>query len=151
MAKSQLDLERAHAQARRRASTSPLMIHSGDRNGSSKAADTDPERAYNGEWYGVRGFFKWLEARSYKMHVRIFLSRFRAYTSAHGLRWRSFEEGGATTSASAAHHGRSLVLPVSDLLRVVNPGPPRRRSCRTMLRDEIASPQLPRPRRPRLI
>ena len=30
-------------------------------------------------WYGVRRFFSWLESTSYKMHVRVFLSRFRAY------------------------------------------------------------------------
>ncbi len=42
---------------------------------------SDPEEAYrNGEWYGVRGFFKWQETRAYKMHVRVFLSRYRAYT-----------------------------------------------------------------------
>jgi excinuclease ABC subunit A len=34
----------------------------------------------NGEWYGVQGFFDWMESRSYKMHVRVFLSRYRAYT-----------------------------------------------------------------------
>ena len=33
-----------------------------------------------GRWYGVRGFFEWMEAKSYKMQVRIFLSRYRAYT-----------------------------------------------------------------------
>ncbi|MBK1877404.1 excinuclease ABC subunit UvrA [Pelagicoccus mobilis] len=32
-----------------------------------------------GLWYGVKGFFDWLERNTYKMHVRIFLSRFRAY------------------------------------------------------------------------
>ena len=31
-------------------------------------------------WYGVRRFFKWLEGNVYKMHVRVFLSKFRAYT-----------------------------------------------------------------------
>lgn len=30
-------------------------------------------------WYGVRGFFRWLEKNTYKMHVRVFLSRYRAY------------------------------------------------------------------------
>ena len=41
----------------------------------------DPEEAHKrGEWYGVRGFFKWQESRAYKMHVRVFLSRYRAYT-----------------------------------------------------------------------
>ena len=30
-------------------------------------------------WYGVKGFFRWLEKTTYKMHVRVFLSRYRAY------------------------------------------------------------------------
>ncbi len=34
-----------------------------------------------GGWYGIRGFFDWLEQRAYKMHVRIFLSRYRSYTT----------------------------------------------------------------------
>ncbi len=34
----------------------------------------------SGEWYGVKGFFDWVETKSYKMHVRVFLSRYRAYT-----------------------------------------------------------------------
>jgi excinuclease ABC subunit A len=31
-------------------------------------------------WYGVKGFFDWLESKSYKMHVRVLLSRYRTYT-----------------------------------------------------------------------
>jgi excinuclease ABC subunit A len=34
-------------------------------------------------WYGVRRFFAWLESRAYKMHVRVLLSRYRAYTECH--------------------------------------------------------------------
>ncbi len=38
------------------------------------------EKLWRGKgWYGVRGFFVWLESRAYKMHVRVFLSRFRSY------------------------------------------------------------------------
>ncbi|MHB1816176.1 MAG: excinuclease ABC subunit UvrA, partial [Steroidobacteraceae bacterium] len=33
-----------------------------------------------GVWYGAQRFFAWLESRSYKMHVRVLLSRYRAYT-----------------------------------------------------------------------
>jgi excinuclease ABC subunit A len=32
-----------------------------------------------GGWYGVQRFFDWLESRSYKMHVRVLLSRYRSY------------------------------------------------------------------------
>jgi excinuclease ABC subunit A len=31
------------------------------------------------QWYGVRRFFDWLETKSYKMHVRVLLSRYRTY------------------------------------------------------------------------
>ncbi len=40
-------------------------------------------------WYGVKGFFRWLEKNTYKMHVRVFLSRYRSYNPCpvcHGLR-----------------------------------------------------------------
>jgi excinuclease ABC subunit A len=30
-------------------------------------------------WYGINGFFKWLESYTYKMHIRVFLSRYRSY------------------------------------------------------------------------
>ncbi len=30
-------------------------------------------------WYGVKGYFDYLESRSYKMHVRVLLSRYRSY------------------------------------------------------------------------
>jgi len=30
-------------------------------------------------WYGVKRFFDWLETKSYKMHVRVLLSRYRSY------------------------------------------------------------------------
>ncbi len=32
-----------------------------------------------GKYPGVRAWFKWLETRTYKMHVRVFLARYRAY------------------------------------------------------------------------
>jgi excinuclease ABC subunit A len=32
------------------------------------------------KWYGLVGFFKWLEGRSYRMHVRVLLSRYRRYS-----------------------------------------------------------------------
>ncbi|MGC8991507.1 MAG: hypothetical protein ACP5MD_15435, partial [Verrucomicrobiia bacterium] len=30
-------------------------------------------------WYGVKGYFHWLETKAYKMHVRVLLSRYRSY------------------------------------------------------------------------
>ena len=32
-----------------------------------------------GDWYGIDGYFEWLEKKTYKVHVRVFLARFRGY------------------------------------------------------------------------
>jgi len=72
----------------------------GVRTGVPFAELSDDERAFvfEGEagyedhrrrWYGIRRFFKWLEGNLYKMHVRVFLSKFRSYKrcpSCHGAR-----------------------------------------------------------------
>ncbi len=42
---------------------------------------SDPEKSWPRKWYGVKGYFRWLESKSYKMHVRVLLSRYRAYTT----------------------------------------------------------------------
>jgi len=34
----------------------------------------------DGKWWGVRGFFAHLERKKYKLHVRVFLSRYRGYS-----------------------------------------------------------------------
>ena len=35
----------------------------------------------SGQWYGVNRFFNWLNKKLYRMHVRVFLSKFRSYTT----------------------------------------------------------------------
>jgi len=55
-------------------------------------------KSWPGVWYGVRRFFKWLESKAYKMHIRVLLSKYRAYTEClaclgtrlkpEGLLWR---------------------------------------------------------------
>ncbi|MDR1497944.1 MAG: excinuclease ABC subunit UvrA [Puniceicoccales bacterium] len=72
-------------------------------------------------WYGIKDFFTWLEGNAYKMHVRVFLSRFRSYTTCGacgGLRlqpealcwkWRGFSLP------------QLYALPVSELLAVLRP------------------------------
>ncbi len=44
---------------------------------------TDEERTFvvegDGAYHGIRGFFRWLERKKYKVHVRVFLSRYRGY------------------------------------------------------------------------
>ena len=40
----------------------------------------DEEHEWPRAWYGIKGYFRWLESKAYKMHVRVLLSRYRAYT-----------------------------------------------------------------------
>ena len=45
--------------------------------------------AWKTQWYGVQRFFGYLESKSYKMHVRVLLSKYRSYTpcpACHGAR-----------------------------------------------------------------
>ena len=46
---------------------------------------------YNGraKWYGIKGFFEWLETKRYKIHVRVKLAKYRSYEpcpKCHGSR-----------------------------------------------------------------
>jgi excinuclease ABC subunit A len=46
----------------------------------------------DGKFYGVRRFFAWLETKSYKMHIRVLLSKYRAYNvcaSCNGARLKT--------------------------------------------------------------
>src|SRR5947208_7035077 len=49
--------------------------------GEKRSGDYTEDDYENDRWYGVRGFFRWLESKTYKMHVRVLLSRYRAYTT----------------------------------------------------------------------
>ena len=50
-------------------------------NGEKRSGEYTDDDYENDRWYGVRGFFRWLESKTYKMHVRVLLSRYRAYTT----------------------------------------------------------------------
>ncbi|MBH1963855.1 MAG: excinuclease ABC subunit UvrA [Comamonadaceae bacterium] len=39
------------------------------------------EGNWNKQWYGIRRFFKYLESKAYKMHIRVLLSKYRSYTT----------------------------------------------------------------------
>jgi excinuclease ABC subunit A len=61
------------------------------------------------EYTGIRGFFAWLERKKYKVHVRVFLSRYRGYQVCHdcaGTRLRrearDVQVGGRTIDAVCA-------------------------------------------------
>src|SRR5437773_5480214 len=60
-------------------------------NGEKRGGEYTDDDYENDRWYGVRGFFRWLESKTYKMHVRVLLSRYRAYVkcpSCNGARYQ---------------------------------------------------------------
>ncbi|MCC7410003.1 MAG: excinuclease ABC subunit A, partial [Gammaproteobacteria bacterium] len=71
----------------------------------------------DGLWYGARRFFDWLETKNYRMHIRVLLSKYRAYTpctTCRGARlkpdallWRL----GTAAEADAALAGAPRFLP----------------------------------------
>jgi excinuclease ABC subunit A len=75
-------------------------------------------------WYGVRGFFRWLEKTTYRMHVRVFLSRYRKYTTCPAC-------GGTRLQPEALcwkWRGRTIpelyAMPIDRLLETVAGGAP---------------------------
>jgi excinuclease ABC subunit A len=100
----------------------------------------------NERWYGVKGYFDWLATKTHKMHVRVLLSRYRAYTlcpecgggryQPATLNYRLVPGDGRRgwTLPELAH------LPVSQLERVIAdlPLPPRDASAE-MLRRTIVT------------
>jgi len=77
-------------------------------NGEARDADTDVEElAENDRWYGVRGFFKWLESKTYKMHVRVLLSRYRAYTTCPDCKGGRFQPASLNYRIVSPAEGKS--------------------------------------------
>ena len=83
----QVDMARA---AKRRAI--PMNVPWRDLSEEQRQWVLEGEGEGSKQWYGVRGFFNWLESKSYKMHIRVLLSKYRAYTecdTCHGARLKS--------------------------------------------------------------
>jgi excinuclease ABC subunit A len=80
-------------------------------------------------WYGVKGYFRWLESKAYKMHVRVLLARYRKYDACpacHGARFQPeallYRIGG--TEGTEGHGGGLTLadfyrLPAREALRFV--------------------------------
>jgi excinuclease ABC subunit A len=51
----------------------------------------DEEHEWPRAWYGIRGYFRWLESKAYKMHVRVLLSRYRTYSPCSACAGRRFQ------------------------------------------------------------
>jgi excinuclease ABC subunit A len=80
----------------------------------------DPAHEWPRAWYGVKGYFRWLESKAYKMHVRVLLSRYRAYTpcpACHGKRFQP--ESLLYRAGDSLSLADFYQLPIRDALRFI--------------------------------
>jgi excinuclease ABC subunit A len=120
--------------------------------GELKEGSTLNELWEAGGWYGVKGYFQWMETKTYKMHVRVFLSRYRAYKTCptcHGARFQPEAlgwklqggskkvEGKPDTFLGLIPHPSHFSLPASLTLPEIN------RLPLTQARDFFAALPLP--------
>ncbi len=94
-------------------------------NGERKNGEYTEDDYASDRWYGVKGFFKWLESKTYKMHVRVLLSRYRAYTTCpscnggrfqpEALNYRILTEASPATTNGSQRPARPTQLTLPDL------------------------------------
>ncbi|OAQ21757.1 excinuclease ABC subunit UvrA [Thermosulfurimonas dismutans] len=73
----------------------------------------------DGTWYGVKDLFDWLETKRYKAHVRILLSRFRAYRQCPACGGTRFRSEALQFFLNGLNLGEFYALPVSEARRFI--------------------------------
>jgi len=66
-------------------------------------------------WYGVQRFFAWLETKAYKMHIRVLLSRYRAYTPCATCRGTRLKEEALLWKVDGLSIHEMMLMPVDRL------------------------------------
>jgi excinuclease ABC subunit A len=64
------------------------------------------------EYYGIRGLFEWLETKTYKMHVRVYLSRYRSYVICAECGGTRFKEEALLYRLEELHIGQIYAMSV---------------------------------------
>jgi len=72
------------------------------------------------QWYGVKGFFDWLESKAYKMHVRVLLSRYRNYAECPACRGGRYQPATLNFRLGGKALPALMALPVDELLAIVS-------------------------------
>ena len=91
-------------------------IYYGDRKTDDLTSDELEALWQSGDWYGVKGFFDWMETKAYKMHVRVFLSRYRSYTTCSACRGKRLQPESLCFKVSGKTLPELWSLSIGDLL-----------------------------------
>lgn len=76
--------------------------------------------AWKNAWYGVRNFFSWLESNTYKMHVRVFLSKYRSYVTCPDCQGARLQEEALCWKWQGYRLPDLYQKPVTDLLGLLD-------------------------------
>ena len=95
-------------------------IYYGDRSTENLSLEALEELWQSGEWYGVKGFFDWMETKAYKMHVRVFLSRYRSYTTCGACRGKRLQPEALCFKVSGKSLPDLWALSITDFLPLIS-------------------------------
>jgi excinuclease ABC subunit A len=68
-----------------------------------------------GEFIGLKGFFEWMEGKRYKVHYRVFLSKYRAYTPCPTCHNTRLKEEALNVLLAGKNIAELCDMPISDL------------------------------------
>ncbi|MEE9420891.1 MAG: excinuclease ABC subunit UvrA, partial [Desulfatiglandaceae bacterium] len=92
------------------------------------------------DFYGIRGFFRWLERKTYKMHVRVFLSRYRSYKVCPECEGARFKREALLYRLGGLNIGEVYALTVEEAYHLFETlGVPQRDEAGRLLVNEVRS------------
>jgi excinuclease ABC subunit A len=95
----------------------PLQVPWNRLSEAQRSAVIEGEGTWHGGKYpGVRAWFEWLETRTYKMHVRVLLSRYRQYALCGACKGSRLNQTALAYRVAGLHLGAWHALTVSDAL-----------------------------------
>ncbi len=98
------------------------------------------ELGYPKGWWGIRGWFRWMESRAYKMHVRVFLSRYRKYETCEACGGTRLKPEALAFRLGGLRLPDFYALPVADALaRIEGLGDAALDPATRLLADEVIS------------
>ncbi len=84
----------------------PVDLPFGDLDESARQKIINGTKSY----YGIKGFFEWLETKTYKMHVRVYLSRYRAYVACDACGGSRFQPATLLYRLRGSNYSRNRLL-----------------------------------------
>jgi excinuclease ABC subunit A len=73
-----------------------------------------------GEFIGLKGFFNWMEGKRYKVHYRVFLSKYRAYTACPTCHNTRLKEEALYVRLAGKHIAQLCEMSISELQTFFN-------------------------------